>query len=910
MDLVRSRTETQRPSAEQGKNTVGRSSFNWDALVRNGLLNEAVDALLNGPGVLLDGPVGSGRKTLAAAVLRHVQGNTLVIDLSFAERQRATFEFKKILDGLEFQDEEARFQAVAIAHAMLQEESSGLPVIVFVPESLELSPRGASFLSSLALANTVRLLCLSTMLSTAEHQMQDDLLGSVRLHRIQLDNLTLNETHQKLSSALGAEVSRTAAHQMWKATAGHLPMISALAQDWIDIGYLVKSGDSWVVNGDEQPLGPRSHAIWSHLVTGLHGKELEVVELLAQSKEIPLSVMMGVCDADDVDSVYAKGLVEIRGEYTRSIRLGKALNDKVVAGLTPPGRARELLTRYLGNGTNASLMKPLIRLGWEQSAGIVSDPGLVRAAAAQALSERRIELCLIIVGNNKTPDREIDLIRLEAMVYGGFLEHASELLEVLQSRFGSELPTPRSGFASEDVDFLIRLNTAAVRIQASTKHTNYEQAHAGFLAVRRNIGEWKKLEGSDAGQLDFLAGQIDLTELEVLYHVGWPSWSENLPYTHPHLRTHDQLRWQYLHNLHSIRRGQVELALKRGSELLFLRPSSYPEPENGENLKQGFVNLCLVAGEWNKALALVEAAWIGGKESSRITELSGLYSSLINVFAGRYEEALVQLRTEIEQLKAADPDAQLPLAVAASALAASSSDIPLAIELLADLERIPGTWSWDVQQGVVALRSVAEFNVGRHNAAREALSQSAEENAARGALNLELTSRAMLLRLGYGDEAERVLGCAEKIDGSFAGRMVTLLKHPKTNEQAEDAQAPVQDWSMGRLTIVGSIDAKGYQPSASGTAERFSAEGRESEKHVLQVTPLPTSDVIAALTNRQRAIVTEAITGASSRDISRKLGIGVRTVEGHLYQIYQRLHVSSRQELAAMYKDAIETAGS
>jgi DNA-binding CsgD family transcriptional regulator len=51
------------------------------------------------------------------------------------------------------------------------------------------------------------------------------------------------------------------------------------------------------------------------------------------------------------------------------------------------------------------------------------------------------------------------------------------------------------------------------------------------------------------------------------------------------------------------------------------------------------------------------------------------------------------------------------------------------------------------------------------------------------------------------------------------------------------------------------------------------------------------------LTERERQIAVMAASGASNRDIADAIGVSVRTVEGHLYQVFMKLGVSSRSGL-------------
>jgi DNA-binding NarL/FixJ family response regulator len=61
----------------------------------------------------------------------------------------------------------------------------------------------------------------------------------------------------------------------------------------------------------------------------------------------------------------------------------------------------------------------------------------------------------------------------------------------------------------------------------------------------------------------------------------------------------------------------------------------------------------------------------------------------------------------------------------------------------------------------------------------------------------------------------------------------------------------------------------------------------------------------SALTSRELPIAQMAAAGASNRSIADHLHVSVRTVEGHLYNIYGKLKIADRVELRA----ALEGAG-
>nr|WP_277814799.1 LuxR family transcriptional regulator [Flaviflexus huanghaiensis] len=105
----------------------------------------------------------------------------------------------------------------------------------------------------------------------------------------------------------------------------------------------------------------------------------------------------------------------------------------------------------------------------------------------------------------------------------------------------------------------------------------------------------------------------------------------------------------------------------------------------------------------------------------------------------------------------------------------------------------------------------------------------------------------------------------------------------------------------------------------STLAERI---GRQDQRRLLATTYVDTSGGkpaesepaparqpwLARLTKREAQIATQAITGMTNTAIARVNGVSVRTVEGHLYQVYSKLHVRNRHELAALARPS-RTAG-
>jgi RNA polymerase sigma factor (sigma-70 family) len=58
---------------------------------------------------------------------------------------------------------------------------------------------------------------------------------------------------------------------------------------------------------------------------------------------------------------------------------------------------------------------------------------------------------------------------------------------------------------------------------------------------------------------------------------------------------------------------------------------------------------------------------------------------------------------------------------------------------------------------------------------------------------------------------------------------------------------------------------------------------------------------LALLTPRENSVIRLVVAGNSSREISEKLGISVRTVENHRTRIMEKLHAESTVELVKLF---------
>ncbi|MCZ4609919.1 LuxR C-terminal-related transcriptional regulator [Streptomyces sp. Lzd4kr] len=123
---------------------------------------------------------------------------------------------------------------------------------------------------------------------------------------------------------------------------------------------------------------------------------------------------------------------------------------------------------------------------------------------------------------------------------------------------------------------------------------------------------------------------------------------------------------------------------------------------------------------------------------------------------------------------------------------------------------------------------------------------------------------------------ERLLECADELEGMGADLLA-----------AEAAAAAAPAWQRGGLAR----NANAAERRARTVAERCACLSSPT-----LAFPRPRNP----LTPREREIAMLAAGGLSSKDIAGQLSLSARTVDNHLYRVYSKLGLSTRQELASL----------
>ena len=196
-------------------------------------------------------------------------------------------------------------------------------------------------------------------------------------------------------------------------------------------------------------------------------------------------------------------------------------------------------------------------------------------------------------------------------------------------------------------------------------------------------------------------------------------------------------------------------------------------------------------------------------------------------------------------------------------------------------------------------RSIADLAAAAHRTGRQEEMAPVVE-AVRAALGPRPTTRTTLLL----HHAEALTGAPAQAEHHFRLALVNPAADQWPLARAQ-ARLHYAQWLRRRRRP---LDARPLLTAALETFTRLGAAGLAEETRVeLRASGVGTApvrpDPLSELTAQQREIVRLAAKGLRNREIAEQLMVSPRTVSSHLYQVYPKLGVSSRNQLRDLVED-------
>ncbi|WDF34258.1 LuxR C-terminal-related transcriptional regulator [Arthrobacter agilis] len=723
------------------------------------------------------------------------------------------------------------------------------------------------------------------------------------LGRLDLAPLTFREAGSFVRAELGAPVSREAVQALWSAGGGNPQAIRAALTTFVQGGVLARRGSSWVLLPGRRVIG-REAVEASPLLECLTRAQRRVVDLVALAGSLRWRDLAQLVDTRDLDALQDAGVIVIEAGVEPRVSLAAAHLAEALADTLAVDEARELhrllLTRPAAAADVAA--RPAHHVRWLVRAGLpVSEASGVAAAAA--LNDK-----------GRHADADALIASLPELVYSYPM--------VLQSMVASLGQGHLRGATASSARLLQA--TGLLTIECSTAHLLEEarlrrlqfldrpsepldRALAQLALCREraeNSGDAARLPALLRLQRRVEIGQADLASFEgrygsvltILEGMSKGSDPRASGREEHEARISTQALLVEALALQDQQDAALEQALVLARELSHADVSRRVVDEALTRVEAAF----LVVGRWEDAVRILEGLGDSPDTSSpRRGPLAEVADALALIAQDRAREAVDLLDPVVEQLRIADAQGLLPLAAAVRSYGQAFTR-PRDSGAGQVLEPESGQGSaWIIRRAARHYRLLASSLTNPEETAME-LQERAAMDLGRGVKVLALTTLTSCVRLGHLEAVEQLAAVAGILEGPLA-RTGQLLARALTVRDAHffiagmEAAAATQDY---RLVLDFS------RLGCEATSRRDDRAGlRAIQRRTREVLPvrLRGGDTVAGLellTAREREIAELAAAGSSNRAIAERMFVSVRTVEGHLYQVYTKVKVRTRAELA------------
>ncbi|WP_182354534.1 helix-turn-helix transcriptional regulator [Flaviflexus huanghaiensis] len=541
----------------------------------------------------------------------------------------------------------------------------------------------------------------------------------VGLDRVRVPDLSKVAVASFVENGLGGPVSSRATCAVWKGVAGNRARVRMAVEDWLEASFLLRHEGVWVLGRSAPHAGPRLVRHWQSLLAAEDPAVRTVLEVLSLVGEIPLPLLLEVCDADAVDAVYERGLLDLTGSLGRDASLRGITNGEAIASHVPPGRSRSLLDEVVARVEGSAFRSPPGLVAWQVRCGLdVDDTRVLHAVEHLAVTSpaKTVDLLRILPANSDS-DRDAS-VRISALIAAGRLTDAWECARRMR-------PTP-----ADDVSSVIG------------------PARAADLVLSSWSGDYRPI----------LAAREAATRMPSSLE---PLWQQS---------SHEALAMS----------GRVDEALRANRELLHMLERSESAPSLIQRIRLGLVDIEFLAGEWTRAAttlaggppADVDGLGVVYRAFARVLTADFDDSARILTLE------LPQLRVLDDHGVLALAGSLSAVSLAATGQRADAF-VALAGVGLPDLD-VDGIWRWAWSANFFAAQALGLL--GREGDAVELLMRCADRDHHLENRAHELLALSAALQWGHTSVLERLEAVAQRTESQFAQACINVVHGLRNND--------------------------------------------------------------------------------------------------------------------------------
>lgn len=881
----------------------------WSGLARNADADHVRTALLaeDHMGVVITGDRGVGKSLVGRTALAGMGPDIYTLQLRSSGPGAAT-PYGCLAFILARLPQSSLGSPTAILHgitSLIRSDAAGRRCVILLDNAAALDGLSTGVLLNLLQTGTARL--IATAQRTAD--LPPDfywLITSGQLAEVRLANLTEVETLEVLQAALGHRVSSALASQMHQLVGGSPTLLQAVVSEQIERGNLVLSGSVWTLV-DEVVLDGRTAL--EDIVRARYARETptarEVIEVLSCARTMSLSRLARMYSPDIIADMEDAGQIVVDRTDRHFVTLGDRYLGDIVRSWLSVERRLELRDKVPGHQQHElaelSVEDLLAYAAWTHDCGAQLAPAHALAAASAAVKLFDPKFALKCASSLTPGDREWaegQLQKSSAYLQLGLpLQAMSALDDVSAPQIGALPVEAFAEFVAAEADCMAWLADRSGKVPGLI-----EQARA-------RLAELSMDDPAPAGEeLSRASRCLDLCEFNYLSFIGdYQPMMERL-----HAAAADDDAVDPVHRLRSSI-ILMEALCMTGKELdarQLMRDigGQLGEWSNVPRIRENFAwrsyNVLLMSGLWHQSIDMLkDASGRAGHGLHSGSAATDLAVGVAYVYAGRGYMALDPLLAAIAQLEVRSSLHSLRQAYAATAFAYAQTGNSIQAAVYLDRARsADGAARFTVSTSAEFCLDMASRWLGDPEA-RERLVRSAEEHFRQGRYTL-----AGICMLGATvNGTAKDFHFMEDIAGLRQGPLAELSriiaigsrkKDPSVMLEAAELAASLElDAVQARCAALAFDFAKAAGQTGSANAAYNMLESLSETVPALPVVPRNKGPL---LTERERQIATLAGNGVSNKDIALDIGISVRTVEGHLYQVFTKLGVSSRSDLLGL----------
>ncbi|MDF0528800.1 LuxR C-terminal-related transcriptional regulator [Tsukamurella sp. 8F] len=867
----------------------------WRVIDRPVETGEAVAAVRTGGGVVLAGPAGVGKTTLARRVADGLGPAVRWAACTESSQGVPLGVFAPWLPSIPGRDPIALLAAARSALLAAPEIGHGgkepafhTAAVVAVDDAHLLDPLSAMLLQQIAIDDAARIV-VTIRTGEAVPAAVTALWKDGRMARVEIGALGRDETVELVESVLGGPIEGLSADVLWNVSAGNPLYLRHAVEGAVAAGRLDEVAGVWQLRGTAAVPEGLADLLESRMDAAAPAA-VSVLRHLAFCEPMRLATLAELAGDEAIDAAESAGLVRIVDtDGAPHARIAHPLFGDAVRRRTGAATSRRIRGRIAGalrdQGVDSAADRiRLARLHIDSDQPV--DAKLLRAAAKDAVSLADLPLGEALARRAFQAERDVPSAELlaRAVMWQGRPTEAEEIL---------------SGFAADEMGELDLVRWGIPRLSN----------------LFWGLGDTARAHAL----LDLLQARVMFPALaRVVAAIGATV---------------------------AIHENRLAEGLSTADDVV----SDPQAPEQAVELAAFAAGLALGPGGRGTRFPAIAARCRGGKSTDGLIHAMIGYGEVLSlVYLGRIDEAQRHLREHggfsstgqftgwaIARISAGLVDThsgRFPAAVAAieEALAALNAESSLPWRLPARLILVRAYAALGRASEAERVLADADEHVGPqvavHDPART-LARSwvlAARGADRSAADLACTAATQARRTGQwaleaeslhhaarfgsrgvggrlgelagridGDLCERFVEHAEAVAAADADRLARVShRFEETGVMLSAADAAAQ---AARL-----FDVAGRRGAGAAEAARAAGLAREcggAATPALRdaVRPLP-------LSAREREIASLVAEGLSNRDIAQRLTVSVRTVEGHIYRACIKVDAPDRDVLAALVR--------